>query len=133
MEKTTSELVQFFVDKVQRGEITFDKVRPELMSRGMGEDEIKIVVRRVDEELQNQLLSGQKSSPQLIVVGIIISAVGVILTIAVHSGFFSSIRSYVALFGYIPIVAGIAMIFVSLKRRNRKRVRTFGSGMQDEK
>lgn len=88
MEKTTSELVQFFVDKVQRGEITFDKVRPELMSRGMAEDEIKIVVRGVDEELQNQLLSGQKSSPQLIVVGIIISAVGVILTIAVHSGFF---------------------------------------------
>lgn len=133
MDMTTSELVQFFVDKIQRGEITFDKVRPELMSRGMAEDEIKLVVRQVDEELQNQLLSGQKSSPQLTIIGIVTLAVGLVLTIGIYAGVFSSIRSYVAVFGYIPIVAGIAMIFVSVKRRSGKESRTFGSRMQEEK
>ena len=130
---TTSELVQFLVDKVQRGEITFDKVRPELIQRGLTEDEIKTVVRQVDNELQSQLMSGQGSSPQLLVVGIVILVVGLILTVGIYAGLFSSIRSYVALFGYIPIVAGIAMIFVSLKRKMRKNARTFGSRMQDEK
>ncbi len=130
---TTSELVQFFVDKVHRGEISFDKVRPELVSRGMAEDEIKLVVRRVDEELQNQLLADQRSSPQLIVVGIVILAIGLAVTIGIYAGLFSSIRSFVALFGYIPVVAGIAMIFVSLKRKRGKKSRTFGSRMQDEK
>lgn len=130
---TTSELVQLFVDKIQRGEITFDKVRPELMSRGMAENEIRMVVRQVDEELQNRLLSGQKFSPQLIVVGTVILALGLVLTIGIHAGLFSSIRSYVALFGYIPIVSGIAMIFVALKRRRGTKARTFGSRLEDEK
>ena len=130
---TTSELVRLFVDKIQRGEITFDKVRLELMSRGMSEEKIKLVVRQVDEELQNQLLSGQNSSPQLMVVGIVILALGLVLTIEIYAGLFSSIRSYVAFFGYIPIVAGIAMIFVSLKRKKGKESRTFGSRMQGEK
>lgn len=129
---TTSELVQFFIDKVQRGEITFDKVRPELIQRGLTEDEIKTIVRQVDDELQIRLISGQNPSPQLIVIGIVILVVGLILTVGVYAGLFSSIRSYIALFGYVPIVAGIAMIFVSLKRK-RKDARTFGSRKQDEK
>ena len=129
---TTSELVQFFIDKVQRGEITFDKVRPELIQRGLTEDEIKTIVRQVDDELQIRLISGQNPSPQLIVIGIVILVVGLILTVGVYAGLFPSIRSYIALFGYVPIVAGIAMIFVSLKRK-RKDARTFGSRKQDEK
>ena len=133
MEMTTSELVQFFVDKVHRGEMTFDRVRPELTKRGMTEEEIKTVVRQLDEELQNQLMSGQNSSPQLIVIGIVIFAVGLVLTIGVHAGLFSSIRSYVAMLGYIPIVAGIAMIFVALKRKRGTKTRTFGSRLENEK
>lgn len=103
------------------------------MLRGMSEDEIKTVVREVDEELQKQLVSGRGGSAQLSVIGIVIFLLGLILTIGVHVGFFSSIRSSVALFGYIPIVAGIAMIFVALKRKGRKNSRPFGSRMQDEK
>jgi hypothetical protein len=128
---TTSELVQYFVDRVQRGEITFDRIRPELNQRGIAENEIKVIVREVDEKLQNQLLSGQSSYAQLIVVGIVVVAIGLVLTIGVHTGIVTSIRSYVLLFGYIPIVAGVSMIFVALRRRKGRGARKFGSRMQD--
>ena len=128
---TASELVQYFVDKVQRGEITFDKIRSELTQRGIAEHEIKVIVRQVDEELQNQLLSGQTSYAQLIVVGVVVLLIGLVLTIGVHTGLFSLIRSYVLLFGYIPVVAGVSMIFVALRRKRGRGARKFGSRRQD--
>ena len=47
---TTSELVGYYIEKVRRGEITFDKVRPELVQRGITENDIRTIVRQVDEE-----------------------------------------------------------------------------------
>lgn len=128
---TTSELVGYFVDKVQSGEITFDKVRPELVQRGIAENDIKTIVRQVDEELQNQVLSGSSSYNQLVVVGIAVTLVGIVITVASYTGLFSSTSSYVIVIAYGPVLAGIAMIFAGLRRGKRKGQKKFGSRMRD--
>lgn len=128
---TTSELIGYFVDKVQSGEITFDKVRPELEQRGIAENEIKAIVRQVDDELQNQATSGS-SYNQLVIVGIAVTLVGVVITVASYAGFFSLTSSYVIVVAYGPVLAGIAMIFSGL-RRKRKDQKKFGSRMRNRR
>jgi hypothetical protein len=127
---TTSELVDYYVVKVHRGEITFDKVRPELVQRGMSENEIKEIVRLVDEELRNRMLSGPNSSKRLIVGGTVVLTIGLIITISAYLGLFSAIRAYIG-FGYVPILAGISMIISGLRRRKGKDTK-FGSRIQNE-
>lgn len=130
---TTSELIGYFVDKVQSGEITFDKVRQELEQRGIGENDIKAIVRQVDDELQNQVLSGSRSNNQLVVVGIAVTLVGIVITVASYAGFFASTSSYVVVIAYGPVLAGIAMIFAGLRRGKRKDQKKFGSRMRDRR
>lgn len=127
---TTSELVGYYIEKVQRGEITFDKVRPELVQRGIAENDIKSIVRQVDEELQNRMLSGHNSSTRLIVGGIVVLTIGLIITISAYAGFFTAIRAYIG-FGYVPILAGISMIISGIRRRKGKDTK-FGSRMQNK-
>jgi hypothetical protein len=127
---TNLELVDYYVEKVHRGEITFDKVRPELVQRGIAENDIRTIVRQVDEALQNRILSGRTSSNRLIVGGIVIFTIGLIITVSAYVGLFSAIRAYIG-FGYVPILAGISMIISGLRRRKGKDAR-FGSRMQNK-
>jgi hypothetical protein len=127
---TTSELVDYYVERLHRGEITFDKVRPELVQRGITENDIRTIVRQVDEVLQNRMVSGQTSSNRLIVGGIFVSTIGLIITISAYAGFFSTIRAYIG-FGYVPILAGISMIISGLRRRNAKDAK-FGTRLQNK-
>jgi hypothetical protein len=127
---TTSELVGYYIEKVRRGEITFDKVRPELVQRGITENDIRTIVRQVDEELQNRMLSGHNSSNRLIVGGIVVLTIGLIITASAYGGLFSTIRAYIG-FGYVPILVGISMIISGLRRRNGKDAK-FGSRMQNK-
>lgn len=127
---TPSELVNYYVEKVHRGEITFDKVRPELVQRGIAENDISAIVRQVDEELQSRMLSGHSSSNRLIVGGIVVLAIGLIITVSAYLGFFSAIRAYIG-FGYVPILAGISMIISGLRRRKGKNAK-FGSRIQND-
>jgi len=127
---TTSELIGYYIERVQRGEITFDKVRPELVQRGITENDIRTIVRQVDEELQNRMLSGHNSSNRLIVGGIVVLTIGLIITVSAYAGLFSTIRAYIG-FGYVPILAGISMIISGIRRRNGKDAK-FGSRMQNK-
>jgi hypothetical protein len=132
---TNPELVSYYVHKVQTGEITFDRVRQELVQRGVDEHDIKVIVRLVDDQLQSQILSRSNggSFNSLILIGIVVAAIGLIFTIASLAGLFSSGSSYVVVIAYGPIFAGLAMIFVGWRRRTRKNVKRFGSRMQDRR
>jgi hypothetical protein len=130
---TNPELVSDYVHKVQTGQITFDRVRQELVQRGVDEQDIKVIVRLVDDELQSQLLSRSNvgSFNNLIVIGIVVAAIGLIFTIASLAGLFASGSSFVVIIAYGPILAGLAMIFAGWRRRSGKNVKRFGSGMRD--
>lgn len=129
---TNSELVDYFVGKLLRSEITFDKVRPELEQRGIAENDITIIVRQVDDELQTRLLSTSRSYSQLAVFGIALTLVGIIITIASYAGWFSIARGYIVIIAYGPILTGIAMIFAGLRRRKPKQEQKFGSRMREK-
>jgi len=121
------ELVHEYAAKVSKGEITFDKVRPLLEQQGIDETRVTQIVRKVDDEIQAALLTQSTTSSleKVIRFGIILIVVGVIVTLGSFAGFFSLGNGYMAVFGYGPIVAGLVMIVVGIRRK-----KNVGSGSE---
>ena len=115
------ELVSDLASKVSKGEITFDKVRPQLEQLGIEEARVKELVRRVDDEVQAKLVAGSTgTSVQGVVrIGIGLIVVGGAVILGSSAGFFSIESQYVSVIGYGPLVAGIVMIFVGIRRKGK--------------
>jgi len=113
------ELVHEYAAKVSKGEITFDKVRPLLEQQGIDETRVTQIVRKVDDEIQAALLTQSTTSSleKVIRFGIILIVFGVIVTLGSFAGFLSVGNGYMAVFGYGPIVAGLVMIVVGIRRK----------------
>lgn len=116
------ELVHDFASKVSRGEITFDKVRPQLEQLGIEEARIKQIVRRVDDEVQAALVAGstRTSVDAIIGIGVSLIVVGAVIILGSLAGFFSVENQYLGVIGYGPVVAGIVMAFVGIRRKRNK-------------
>ena len=116
------ELVHDFASKVSRGEITFDKVRPQLEQLGIEEARIKQIVRRVDDEVQAALVAGstRTSVDAIIGIGVSLIVVGAVIILGSLAGFFSVEGQYLGVIGYGPIIAGIVMAFVGIRRKSKK-------------
>ena len=126
---TDDELVNDYAAKVSKGEITFDKIRPQLEQRGIDEARIKHKVRRVDDEVQAALLAkGTASSlDRVIHFGIVLVMMGSIVTLGSLAGLYSSGASYMVVIAYGPIVAGVVMIVAGIRRKKNKNM---GSGSE---
>ena len=116
------ELVSDFASKVSRGEITFDKVRPQLEQLGFEEARIKQIVRRVDDEVQAALVAGSSctSVETIIRIGIALIVIGGAIILGSLAGFLSVESQYLGVIGYGPIIAGIVMAFVGIRRKSNK-------------
>lgn len=114
------ELIHDFASKVSRGEITFDKVRPQLEQQGMDEVRIRQIVRRVDDEVQAALVTQSKSSSVdgVIRLGIMLIVIGGVVAIGSVAGLFSTANS-VLVFAYGPIVAGVVLLVSGMRRKKR--------------
>jgi hypothetical protein len=131
---TVQERVKYFVDQVDNGHITFDQVRKQLESEGLDELEIKNIVRLVDTELQNALLTKGKASgaDQLILAGGVLTAIGLVVTIGSLLGLFTHGNTTVIAIAYGPLAGGVIILFIGLRRKKRKTLpkelpsKTFG-------
>ena len=115
------ELVIEFASKVSKGEITFDKVRPQLEQLGIEEARVKEIVRRVDDEVQAAVVSGSSrtSVDSVIRIGIASIVFGGAIILGSLAGFFAVKSQYLGVIGYGPLVAGIVMIFVGIRRKSK--------------
>ena len=124
---TDEELVNDFAAKVSKGEITFDKVRPQLEQQGFEEARIKQIVRRVDDEVQAALVakSAATSPERVIQIGTALAVIGGAIILGVATGLFSTDSQFLSAFAYGSLVAGIVMIVAGIRRKNNKNT---GSG-----
>src|SRR5688572_11198789 len=121
---TDDELINDFVSRIAKGEITFDKIRPTLEERGLDELRIKQIVRKVDDEIQQALLtkSTSSSADQVIRIGVILLVIGAVLTIGSFAGLFSLQKSYLSIFAYGSLIAGLVLIVGGLRRKKKKNL-----------
>ena len=119
---TNKELTDYFVDRIQTGEITFDKVRKELEKYGLPAEDIKAIVQIVDDSVQRELISNSKKNffDQLIIFGIAIAVIGFVLTIGSFVGLFASGKDYLVIIAYGPFVGGLSVIITAVRLKKRK-------------
>lgn len=124
---TDEELVADLVEKVTRGEITFDKIRPLLTEKGLEEPRITQIVRTVDDEIQKSLLTKYtaSSADQVIRIGIVLLVIGAALTIASLVGLISPSNNYMIVMAYGPLVGGLVLIIAGIRKKKKKNL---GSG-----
>lgn len=108
-------IINDFVDRLKQGQFTFDKVRPELERMGKSEPEISLLVRTIDERLQQSLASGVKHdySRSFILLGQILTAIGVFFTLGSVLDFFGNVWILAA----GPISGGIALWVAGVRLR----------------
>jgi hypothetical protein len=121
---TDDELVNDFVSRIEKGQITFDKIRPTLEERGLDEPRIKKIVWSVDDEIQKPLLTKSNSSSldQVILFGIVLLIIGAGLTLGSLSGLISSGDKYLIVIAYGPFIGGLVLIVTGLRRKKKRNL-----------
>ena len=114
-------IVDYYLQKVNDTDFTILDIRRELEKNNVDEQEIRTIVRLVDNELQMRLVqksTGDKSK-ELVWFGGIITALGLIVTIGTYTGVIRMGNSYLLAYG--PILSGLAILFYGLGKRKVKK------------
>jgi hypothetical protein len=113
-------IVNYFIDKIEDKNFEIHQVRQELEKNNLDEEEIRIIVRLVDNELQRRLLlnTENKRSNDLIWIGLILTAIGMGITIGTYTGIINMGDHFLITYG--PFLGGLSILFGGLARSRFK-------------
>jgi hypothetical protein len=114
-----AKIVDHYIHKVTEENFDIDQVRKELVWNNVDEDEIRIIVRLVDNEVQRRIVttSGSKRSTALVGVGLVVTLVGAAITIFTYFGIIDTGNSFVIAYG--PFLGGLSILAGGLAGRRR--------------
>ena len=112
-----AQLVDYYIEKSKEQGFEIDQIRKELEDRNIPDDEIKAIVRLVDNQLQNDLLikSNNSKSNELFWAGLVITIIGAAITIGTYTGMINMGDSF--LFVYGPFFGGLSLMFGGWARK----------------
>ena len=95
------------------------EVRKDLEKNNFEEEEIKTIVRLVDNALQRklQIVTNNKKANDLIYIGAITTLVGVIITVGTYTGLISMGNSYLIVYG--PFLGGLSILLMGLAKKRQ--------------
>ncbi len=103
-----AELYDRYLVLKQEG-MSFGEIRSRLASEGVADEDIRVIVRLID----NQILRGEvtksrnRKARELIGVGLVISVVGIFVTVGTYLGYINTGNSYLVAYG--PVLGGAAI------------------------
>lgn len=103
-------LVDHYIKESAKPEFEIDQIRKELEPKGVPEEDIRAIVRLVDNDMQRRELSKTKSnrSKEYIGAGAILTIVGLGITIGTYTGIIAMGNSFMLLYG--PIIGGVSLM-----------------------
>ena len=106
-----AKLVDYYVEKSMEEGFEIDQIRKELEDRKIPDEEIKSIVRLVDNHMQNDLLikSHNSKSNELFWAGLALTIIGAAITIGTYTGAINMGDSF--LFVYGPLFGGLSLMF----------------------
>jgi hypothetical protein len=111
-------IIDLYVDKLTRPDFEFHQIRQELEANKVDDDEIRIIVKIVDNEIQRRAVSMVENRRwnALIYVGGIITAIGAVITIGTFIGMINTGNSFIIAYG--PFLGGLSILVTGLGRRS---------------
>lgn len=104
-----AKIIDYYLQKVNDKDFDLYNVRKELEKNNIEDDEIRIIVRLLDNEIQRRLLQGSHldKSKEMIGIGAVLTLVGLAITIGTFTGILNMGDSFLIVYG--PVVAGISI------------------------
>ena len=114
---TRAQYVDHFIAKSKESGFEFSNIRKELEAQNVEPDEIKIIVRLVDNAVQQEVLKGSNNlkGKELVYGGGALALFGAIMTIGTYTGVIDFGNVYVIAWG--PILAGGGMLLTGLAKQ----------------
>ena len=106
---------EYFVKK--KDGMSFSHIRKDLEDKGLSNEQISVIIRSIDHKIITDEVSKSNKSigKQMIFMGLVLTSLGLFITIATYSGFIDMGDQY--LLSYGPIFGGIGLIAIGLNRR----------------
>ena len=114
-----AKLVDYFLAKIHDKDFEIYQVRQELEKHNIDEDEIKVIVRIVDNAHQRLSLTkaGNSKANELIWIGLVITIVSAGVTIGTYLGIINMGNSFLIAYG--PFFGGLGILFTGLAKKKR--------------
>lgn len=114
-----AKLVDYFLAKIHDKDFEIYQVRQELEKHNIEEDEIKVIVKIVDNAHQRLSLTkaGNSKANELIWIGLVVTIVSAGVTIGTFLGIINMGNSFLIAYG--PFLGGIALLFTGLAKKKR--------------
>lgn len=112
-------LADFFIEKLKSSEMDIYHARQEMMKNNIPEDDIKAIMRILDREIiQIEIIKLEnKRARDLILIGYVLTGIGLIITIGTFVGFIPMGDSFLLTIG--PLAGGLSILFSGLAKRRR--------------
>ncbi|MCU0382828.1 MAG: hypothetical protein MUF68_02065 [Cyclobacteriaceae bacterium] len=114
-----AKIVDFYLAKIGQKDFDILQVRKELEKNNIDEEEIKVIVKLVDNEMQRRLIHQENDADNnhVIWVGGILTAIGLFITVGTYIGFIDMGNSFV--FAYGPLFTGAAILLGGLAYKRK--------------
>ena len=115
-----ADTIKKFLNKIISGQMEFSHLRKTLEDQGLESDEINIVVGQVDKKVTQaaQIKAVNDNGKNLFYGGLILAALGLILTVGTFTGLINIKRFGILAYG--PIAGGLIMAMIGKSQKNRK-------------
>ncbi|OOG77869.1 hypothetical protein [Algoriphagus sp. A40] len=114
-------VIAFFLKKLDEKNFDISQVRRDLEKENYDENEIKIIVKLVDNEIQRKLFASANysKSMDLVKIGAVLTLIGLAITIGTFLGLIPMGNSFLIAYG--PVLAGISLMLSGWSRKEKNR------------
>lgn len=115
------EIINYYFQRFDEKDFEISQVHRDLEKRNVEPEEIKNIVRIVEDEFQRYIkFKGEKAKGNgMVWIGVFLMIVGVGVTLLSNRGLID-LGSRFALFSYGPFLGGLSFIFIGLSKRLRR-------------
>jgi hypothetical protein len=112
-----AKIIDYYLEKAQNEGFEIDEIKRDLSKNNVDEEEIKVIVRLVDNEMQRRMSRNAetKKSNNLVSIGLIVTAIGAAITLGTFTGMINTGRSFIIAYG--PFLAGLSILAGGLAKR----------------
>lgn len=114
-----AKLIDYYLEKSHDNSFEIDQIRKELEAKNIPDEDIRAIVRVVDNDIQTRALvkTGNSYAKQMTIAGAVLTAMGASLTVLTYTGAIDMGNSFLVLYG--PFFAGLSMMFGGLARMRK--------------
>ena len=119
MTKTRRQIVDMFCNKIESGEIEYSDVRRLLERDRHSEEDINIILERIDRDLDRMATKKSEKSKgkQMVFLGLSIMTLGILVTIGTYNGIIDIGNRYIIAYG--PTLGGLGLAMVGAVKMNQ--------------